>query len=84
MERVHILVCVGASQPVELPAIVAFLRKVVTLFLKLVSTPAPALITLHWVLSFLQTRNLPPDLTSQFSPLAHWLGTQLRHGAVDE
>lgn len=47
VERVHILVCGGASQTVELPAIAAFLRKVVTVFLKLVPNPAPGLITLH-------------------------------------
>lgn len=80
MERVHILVCGGVSQPVELPAIATFLRKVVTLFLKLVPTPAPTFITLHWVLSFLQTRNFSLDLTpSKFSPGAHWLGTQRHH-----
>ena len=70
---------VDSSQPAGLPAIAAFLPKVLILFLQLVLTSAPALITLQIrVLSLLHSRNLPQDMSPfKCSPSAQWLGTQM-------
>lgn len=69
--------CVDSSQPAGLPTIDAFLPKVLTFFLQLMLTSAPALITPQVrVLSLLHSRNLPQDMSPfKCSPGAQWLGT---------